>query len=553
MKKRDLNEEASRVISSVLNLADNPENFEHLYKLCHEKIIETIPLCKEFVDDCSTDEVLSLVKIYKKFVNRMMKRIVTMPEEPSIQTIFDMFLYCFKNEDLCLTDALTDYFTDVISKLMKTGDSANSAESVKYFMSYYKEKFFYPLIKESLRIIKLSQKHLRFFEDRNLDSDDDEHDKDFSNKNDDREQLKHLIREVSRITGFEDTMRLIAESMQTTLSYHVGQSNNLPLNTLCEFESELFAVYALMKRAKDNKNTHCEIIKEMLLFVLKQDCFNIVKLMQTVVLILKKSTPFFKHDKNVAVLAVQFLSRALQIPKLGEYAAESMSKLMKNNPNFVIENINDFMQLYTQKSDNDDIVEGMVLATNILDYNHETAELINKICSPFATKLVELLKLTMQRASNPQAHQIDKNVQSESGVYLTKIEEEILFENLVKMSIVIRNLNPVTENAEHHVLVEIFRDFWPLIEYMLKTYKNKSRFMEKVCKIVKHTMRCIKHLFLEFVETYFTIILTNYQEYPLPAYLYTVEVALTIFYKNQNLNHYLSNMFCNMVARTAKE
>ena len=94
--------------------------------------------------------------------------------------------------------------------------------------------------------------------------------------------------------------------------------------------------------------------------------------------------------------------------------------------------------------------------------------------------------------------------------------------------------NISTQNAKQHVMVEIFREFWPLIEYMLKTYKSKSRFMEKVCKIVKHTMRCIKHLFLEFVETYFTIILQNYQDYPLPAYLYTVEVALTIFYKDHN-------------------
>ena len=202
-----------------------------------------------------------------------------------------------------------------------------------------------------------------------------------------------------------------------------------------------------------------------------------------------------------------------------------MSKLMINNPRFVCQNINDFMQLYNQKYENDDIVEGMVLATNILDYNPETAELINKICSPFAKKLIELLKLTMDRAQNPQQFQVHKNNKSDADTFLTKHEEELLFENLVKMSLVARNLNPVDENAKQHVMVDIFREFWPLIEYMLKTYKSKSRFMEKVCKIVKHTMRCIKHLFLEFVETYFTIILQNYQDYPLPAYLYTVEVA----------------------------
>ena len=239
MKNNDLNEEASKALASVLNLADEPENFEHLYKLYYEKIVETIPLCKDFVDQCSTDEVLSLVKIYKKFVNRLMKRIIKMPEEQSIQAIFDILLYCFKNDDLGLTDALTDYFSDIISRIQKIDDSGEFSADVKTFNLFYREKLFFPIIKESLRIARLNQKHLRFFEDRNLDSDDDEKDDDFQQKNDNREQIKHLIREVSRITGFKDTMKYIAECMQTSMSYNVGSEKGVySLDFLCEFESE---------------------------------------------------------------------------------------------------------------------------------------------------------------------------------------------------------------------------------------------------------------------------------------------------------------------------
>ena len=131
--------------------------------------------------------------------------------------------------------------------------------------------------------------------------------------------------------------------------------------------------------------------------------------------------------------------------------------------------------------------------------------------------------------------------------------EEQFCENLVKLSTVIRHLNPVKDDQENHVMLELFRELWPLIELMLQRYKDDSRYMEKVCKIVKHTMRCIKHLFVEFLEKYFTIILINYQEYPLPAYLYTVEIALTIFYQDNNKKVWLEHMFGTMVLRTLQE
>jgi hypothetical protein len=228
------------------------------------------------------------------------------------------------------------------------------------------------------------------------------------------------------------------------------------------------------------------------------------------------------------------------VKNLEETAADGISQLMKNNPRFVVENLTDFMQLYESRSYDDAIVEGMVLATNILDYNQQTAELIQKICSPFASKLVEILREAQQS-------------QNLHGGQLEKKREEDFFENLTKMSLVIRNLEPIGDEATDHVMLHIFREFWPCLEYMLQTYSKKDRYMEKVCKIVKHTMRCIKHLFLEFLQQYFTIILVNYNEYPLPAYLYTVEIALTIFYKNHELLKWLSNMFNAMVRRTAQE
>lgn len=37
--------------------------------------------------------------------------------------------------------------------------------------------------------------------------------------------------------------------------------------------------------------------------------------------------------------------------------------------------------------------------------------------------------------------------------------------------------------------------------------------VESICKFIKLTMRCIKHLFGQFVEPYFKIIVQNYEVY----------------------------------------
>jgi len=166
-------------------------------------------------------------------------------------------------------------------------------------------------------------------------------------------------------------------------------TDQTPLSIICEVEAQFNSIYCLLKKANENNEEHCCYIKDLLKWILKLN-FTSIKTLSTVLKIIKKATPFFKDDNEISLLAVKFLNNCLQLKQLKYIAMEAMSDLMKNNPKFIIENISDFMELYDNLYLNDDIVEGIVKATNILDYNPQTAELIKKICSPFAVKLVNL-------------------------------------------------------------------------------------------------------------------------------------------------------------------
>lgn len=81
--------------------------------------------------------------------------------------------------------------------------------------------------------------------------------------------------------------------------------------------------------------------------------------------------------------------------------------------------------------------------------------------------------------------------------------------------------------------------------------------VESICKFIKLTMRCIKHLFGPFVEPYFKIIVQNYevpsvfyQRKPVSTYLYAVETALTLFYPSPDYHQWLNSIFNHMTEKT---
>jgi len=125
-----------------------------------------------------------------------MERAIKMPEEPSIVSIFEIIMYCFKNDDLNMTDVLSDYVVDICDKIYHIDvaksdkDEAQKKELTPYkenFIQIYREKFFHFIIRQTLRLMKLSDKHIHFFQSRNIESDTEDVDSDFEQKNKERE------------------------------------------------------------------------------------------------------------------------------------------------------------------------------------------------------------------------------------------------------------------------------------------------------------------------------------------------------------------------------
>lgn len=167
--------------------------------------------------------------------------------------------------------------------------------------------------------------------------------------------------------------------------------------------------------------------------------------------------------------------------------------------------------VYEKSTDKDGFIEGLVKAINDLPYDKNKADVIKKICFPFASKLMDISK--KENLNSSQQEILDM----EAVQYMSK------------MTLIIRSLDPVDKKEQkeismmengkqEHVMVGIFREMWPLIEKLLQKYavkknlkKENYHVIEKLCRLVKATMRCIRHQFSEFTNPYFKIIIANYE------------------------------------------
>ena len=110
--------------------------------------------------------------------------------------------------------------------------------------------------------------------------------------------------------------------------------------------------------------------------------------------------------------------------------------------------------------------------------------MVVKLCFPFVQKL---LTLTNQETQNQEQEE-------------KKTKESLVALNL--LSVVFKNMKPVEKGSEEepHVLTGVFTELYPLIDSLLQKYHNRLEYVEKICKVVKIVMRCLKKQFSRFCE-----------------------------------------------------
>lgn len=524
-------EEAKDVLITLMVLCRQSEKYSNLYAKFVVKQQELSLQFDHLINTSERDEVQYFLEVYNVFFLRVLGQVLKEPSVPMVNTILNgIFLRVFHEKRLGLQKHAANIFVGIVKKLTPGDKSSEEERAQKKAFIQVHSGLFKNLIEKCIENATLTSKHIEHYEENPVDSDEEDDNEEYIEKNILRSEIYYLLKKMTQLIGFHDIFEVIAAQIKETVAALQNPENaNKQESLFILFEAQLFCANSLMRKTYDKSEAIYQQRQYFLEMVL---CLNFTKhkILYTALRIISNSSEFFGSRIDLLQKAFKLLHLWIQNEKFESEAAEAMNNLCQNNKNFVIEKLQDFFDFYSKVCYKKEIVIGL---TKVIDEYPDKAHktnLLRHLCKPFGN---EILLLSKQDPSNQK-----------SQMFNTVIK------NLEMLELIVKNLSPADPDVEEHVLVDILTELWPLLqEYLLKFY-DECDIVECITKFLKYVMRSITRLFGPFMEPYFKIMTENYQKKPVSTYLYSVEVALTIFYRTPEYQSWLENIFNMMNQQT---
>jgi len=104
----------------------------------------------------------------------------------------------------------------------------------------------------------------------------------------------------------------------------------------------------------------------------------------------------------------------------------------------------------------------------------------------------------------------------------------------------------------------IANSFWPLVQQTLRAHPGDAKVVEKSCRLLKHSMRCVPDLFKPIVSSVASTLIPSFQSHQHSSYLYSSEILAMTYANDPEIAPVLTHLFhqlsgtalqCLMVAK----
>lgn len=89
----------------------------------------------------------------------------------------------------------------------------------------------------------------------------------------------------------------------------------------------------------------------------------------------------------------------------------------------------------------------------------------------------------------------------------------------------------------------ISNQLWPLMQQILNAYPGDPKVVEKSCRVVKHSMRCVPELFMPKVPELAETLITAFSQYQHSSFLYSAEILANTYAKDPQIVPVLTRLF----------
>jgi transportin-3 len=136
-----------------------------------------------------------------------------------------------------------------------------------------------------------------------------------------------------------------------------------------------------------------------------------------------------------------------------------------------------------------------------------------------------------------------------TGLNSEREKPQVLSEILDRLQAIIRLIDPGSDTQSIksvQVGTLINNHFWPLIRQTLASHPGDPKVVEKSCRLLKHSMRCVPSLFKVNVQGVAQTLVTAFSSHQHSSYLYSAEILANTYASDPEIIPVLTELFHNL-------
>eukprot|EP00927_Polykrikos_kofoidii_P033794 TRINITY_DN28635_c0_g1_i1.p1 TRINITY_DN28635_c0_g1~~TRINITY_DN28635_c0_g1_i1.p1 ORF type:complete len:979 (+),score=168.99 TRINITY_DN28635_c0_g1_i1:417-2939(+) len=131
-----------------------------------------------------------------------------------------------------------------------------------------------------------------------------------------------------------------------------------------------------------------------------------------------------------------------------------------------------------------------------------------------------------------------------NGVNSEREKPQVLSEILDRLTMIVRQIDVQTGSTKAADVGNLVTNvFWPLIKQTVQAHPGDAKVVEKSCRLLKHSMRCVPDLFKPNVQAVATTLIACFQGHQHSSYLYSAEILAHSYCNDPEIVPVLTGLF----------
>ena len=117
-----------------------------------------------------------------------------------------------------------------------------------------------------------------------------------------------------------------------------------------------------------------------------------------------------------------------------------------------------------------------------------------------------------------------------------------------RLTAVVRSIAKMRPGSSRYNTVGdiVLRSMWPALAAAMETFRSEAELIEKACRLVKHTLRCVPDVFKQLLVPLGQLLVRDFNACQHSSYLYTAEVLVQEFGQDVDVREALTDLFSRL-------